>query len=130
MRKKIFCGILFFLAGCSITCAGTKEKEPSAICIGDGNGVICYLENGTDATKTYLHLKEQTEQSLCAFFNRTQEELQIRDFCILGKKAVTVEVKIEETFYTVTCTFQGEVLTIGCSGCLNAQSHRSRFSGY
>ena len=111
MKKVIVLGMVLLLAGC----ARAEEKEEghsSMVVTADGEVVSAYRD-GEDVTEERKALEEQTEDAISRFLNRDREDLEFDVFCMLEEDGMTIEVMVDELFYTFTCSMQGDIIGVG-----------------
>ena len=111
MRRFGILILAFLLTGCSA--ASTDEQAHHTYTITDSGGVILSVfSDGQDATGKGSVWKQQTENAIAEFLNRSIEDLQFDRFSMLEEDEMSINVIVDGVSYTFICGTDGDIVSM------------------
>ncbi len=104
--------LLTVLCGCQDVQEGKESKESRSFIERSNNESVEVLVDGKEVTEERRALEEKFRQLICEYLQCEREDVEFDMIIALGTEMLTVDVKFEECWYTVTGDIIDEEVSI------------------
>ena len=116
MKGRIVLGIItvILVAKFAFLIIDKKEdqKHQNFSVLQIGSDVVSVYRNGNDFTETYKNLEYRAKEKAAKYLNKDISELQFCNYSILEMAGMTIEVTVEDMYYTFLFDIDGKILQV------------------